>query len=414
MRRTRTDAIEALVVGITASALLFVRIPQASRNFWTDDGAFFQDAHNHGVVVPFAHFYNGYLHTLIRALAAVSAAFPIRRAPAVLFVLTGITIGWCAATAFLASRPWIVSVAGRLAMAVSIVALPSFGRANIGSAAFLQFTMLFVALLVLLQENDSKWITANSCAFLVTVGLSSLLAVALLPALFWRAVHRRRFLSDAVTMSLLAATAVQVIAIAVGQPARPVSHLARSLRAVASGYVYNVVSDNVAPPSSTFRPALILGGVVLSVVVGSAVVAAVADRALSTAGLLVGVPALGLLVYTLSGVSQGVAERYTVFPALCLAWAVITSTDYLVVQSRQVMPSARPVIATVVASLVLFGWVSGWRPSPIRTSGATWSDSLERGARQCTHRAAGSEISLPIAPAGWFVHLHCSDVRRLG
>jgi len=235
VRRTRADAIEALVVGITASVLLFVRIPQASRNFWTDDGAFFQDAHNHGVVVPFAHFYHGYLLTLNRALAAVSAAFPIQRAPAVLFVLTGITIGWCAATAFLASRPWIVSLAGRLAMAASIVALPSFGRANIGSAAFLQFTMLFVALLVLLHENDSKWITANSCAFLVTVGLSSLLAVALLPALFWRAVHRRRFLSDAVTMSLLAATAVQVIAIAVGQPARPVSHLARSLRAVASG-----------------------------------------------------------------------------------------------------------------------------------------------------------------------------------
>src|SRR5207244_13266669 len=115
--------------------------------------------------------------------------------------------------------------------------------------------------------------------------------------------------------------------------------------------------------------------------------------------------------YTLSGGSQGVAERYTVFPAVCLAWAVITSTAYLVVASHQVMPSARPVIAAVVASLVLFGWVSGWRPSPIRTSGATWSDSLERGERQCTHRAAGSEISLPIAPAGWFVHLHCSAVR---
>jgi hypothetical protein len=273
---------------------------------------------------------------------------------------------------------------------------------------------LFVALLVLLHEDDSKAITTNSCAFLVTVGLSSLLAVALLPALIWRAVRNRRFLGDAVTMSLVAASAVQVIAVAVGRPTRHPTHVAKSLRAVASGYLYNVVSDNFAPPSATLRPALILGAIIVSVIVGSAVVVAVADEAWSTAGLLVGVPVLGLLVYTISGVSQGVAERYTVFPALCLVWAVITATDYLVLQSHRVMPSIRAVIAAVVVAVVLSAWGSGWRPSPIRTSGASWSDSLERGARRCTHQAPGSDVSLPITPAGWYVHLHCSAVHHVG
>jgi hypothetical protein len=270
---------QAFLVGAAASILLFVRIPQAPRNFWTDDGELFQDAHDRGVLTPFAYFYKGYLQTLQRALAAVSAAVPIRSAPAVLFILTAIVIGWCAATTFLVARPWIVSGAGRLAMAVSLVALPSFGKANIGSADFLQFTMLFVALLVLLHDDDSKGVTANSCAFLVISGLSSLLVVTLLPALVWRAVRRRGIRGDAVAISYVGATAVQVLWVAIFRPARPPLHVSKSLRSVASGYLHNVIGDNIAP-SSGLRIVLVLGGIVVIFLVVSAVVLALLDGAL--------------------------------------------------------------------------------------------------------------------------------------
>jgi hypothetical protein len=418
--RTRADVTEAVAVGALAAMLLFLRVPEAPRNFWAEDGnVFFQDARSRSFVPTFFRPHQGYYHFVPRTIGGISALVPLRSAAAVTFALVALVVGWCAATTFLASRPWVQTHAGRVCLAIALVALPVLGVESIANAANLQYTMLFVAGLVLLSEGTSRALNINGAIFVVVTGLSCPVLVVLAPLVVWRVARRRAIRPDLITWAWIAGTAAHLLPVAIIRPPRGSATV--SLGVIMRGFASDVVRYDFAGGHGPILGAAVI--LLLSMVVFGGIAFSVQRGSRSRAALLFGVPALGVLVYVVSASTQAAASsqqdplhvstRKDVFPALCLTWAVIVAAESLIV-AFEIRRQARELLATSVLVLLLVVWLAHWTPPRSRTSGTTWNASLDRAKQECA-LSSRKYATIPILPQGkittWFVHIRCSDIR---
>jgi hypothetical protein len=415
---TRVDVGQAAAVGVLAAVLLFVRVPQASRNFWAEDGnVFFGNAYNRGFIHSFLRPYQGYYDFVPRTIAAISVLVPLRAAATTTFVLVALVVAWCAGTAFLASRPWVQTLAGRVFLAISLVALPVLGVEALGNAANLQFTMLFVALLVLLSENTSRRVNINGAVFVIATGLSTPTLVGLVPVVVWRIARRRTIRPDIITWAWIAGTLGHLLPIAIVRPPR--SSASVSLGVIANGYSRDVVRYNFSGFAGLNLGSATILAVSVIVLAGAAV--SLWRGAPSRAALLLIVPATGVVVFVASASTQAVggshahplhvATRKDVFPALCLTWAVIVAVECLIEAFETRSRQTREIFASAAFVVLLLVWSAHWSPPPSRTSGTTWNEGVRGAARDCVASQKYARIAILPQPSTWYVLVRCSDVR---
>ena len=415
------------IAGVGAAVLLWARAPFASRNFWGEDGAqLFAQAMEHGWIKPITSSLGGYFLFLPRVLSPVATLGPLEVAPAVMFSMCALVLGWFAVTVVLAGDRHLDQPLSRVALAFVPVVLPIVGFEVIGGLANLHFLMLCPAAVILVGRQESRGRQVNDVALITMAGLTSPLTLGLAPLVAlrlwwdWR-VYQTRSPAPVVVGWALGIT-VQLAMIATLAEDRDLS----SDRSVAkAGFLFleRVVSFNLLPLwpgisaadetvgiSAELVIRALIGLVMLALLATTFVVVAVRNQrrgAKERAELVLVVPVSGIMCFLAASMLTGPEPRYAVFPAFCIVWALLMVMENISDLER-LQPAGR-VVATAMGLVLLASVVTHWAPSPTRRSGPAWVAGLDMVASECAADPDG-RVEVPILPKGWTVPLDCSDV----
>ncbi|HEY1739212.1 MAG TPA: hypothetical protein VGI86_10900 [Acidimicrobiia bacterium] len=411
---------------------------------WAEDGTIFlAQALHRGTVTSFGRAYEGYLHTVPRGIAAVATLLPLRDAPAVFGVAVVVVVLCVAAVAEQVSGRFIRRRWLRVVCGLSVGLLPVLGAEAIGSAANLQFLLVFMVFWLLLAQPRHPGAIAAICVVEVLVVLTSAVVAVLLPLALCRLVVDRRGRSAAIPATLVGAIGVLLVYLAIARPPRGLAPQGSLVHRLGQGVVglMNEVVGNFVPHSPGGRLTAAndrvthLLAVPLAVLVVAALVVALtsfyaASRApverdvrIAEDGPRAVVAWLVILAagtwFLIAVIFGNAVSRYGVLPGLFLVAAVCVLADGALdaLQSRPA-PPARVAIVTVpgvalVMSFVLSAAV-GWRPIPYRIDGPQWRPQVVQAAASCQTGAVGTdEFQIAVAPRGFgAVAVSCDDLDK--
>lgn len=410
---TRREAWIGVVVAVAAVGVWLARAPFAVDSLWAEDGRnWLQDAVQDGWFTSFGRADAGYYHSLPRVGGAIASWVPLEQAAAAMWIFGAVVVAWMAITVYVSSRAWIEHPLARATLALALVLLPVQREETIGSVANLHFMMLFVGLVVLIGEPRSTTERVNGWCVLALLGLSSPIALALVPFAAWRVFRQRPWRPDGFVVAWLVGVVVQFGAILVFDPTRPSSD-GTSGSSIAARYVTGVIAENFSPTDRAARAIGLLLGAAFVIGVGVAVVVAARRRDLDRALLLVVVPLTGVGAFVVSSAGYGARFRYAIFPALCLLWAGLCALQVLARVDRAPGWASESVVFTAVAALVFVAWVPHWSAGDYRRSGPTWTSGLTTAAQTCT-RTGADEVEVVIRPTdlppgrSWSVRVDCA------
>lgn len=219
-RRSRWLGALAVLAGIAVS-LSRTRGPGALNSTWIEDGKrFLSGAFMDELPKPLFRPFNGYYHLGPRLLTEVAVLFPVRWAAPVLTLLAATMIALFAATAFVASRPFLPQWWLRLIVAAPVVAVPLGHTQADNDVATLQFPALYALFWVFLWRPATRWGKVAAVLLAGYVMSSSILAIALVPLLLIRLVLVRDWTTRLMALCYMAGAALQFGGLITGATSR--------------------------------------------------------------------------------------------------------------------------------------------------------------------------------------------------
>jgi hypothetical protein len=386
--------------------ILFARKPDSFVNpqFWAEDGSlFFTQQIEHGArahLIPYAGTFN----EAPRIVASLGALLPYRHAPA--FYNAAAVLALLALVLKLYSPRLGLSVGrlGPLPFALAVVLVPHPRGEVFACLANVQWILALLLLLLVLQKSAATGFEAAGDALLVLVaGLTGPFIVFALPLLAWKLWRSFRFQPRGARLDLpafgvaIGTATVQLWALLhspLGAPrplpaapdvwVRLVGH-----RLFGTLFLGPQVTYRLSPVFVAVTGFLVLGAILwalrrspeaferaaLSLVFAGAVVAAAFAKHAGAPGLLL---------------PWANGSRYFFIPAVVLAWCLL-----LVLATSRGAPRllASAALAAVLTSSVL----TGFQSPPLEDR--RWEAHVERIG------GAEREVSIPINPRGWKVHI---------
>ena len=376
--------------------------------FYAEEGSvFYVQAWHDGPWRPFVRYQDGYLQTLTRTVAALSLAVPLVWAPR-LFILFGAAVQALPGLFLLSRRMAAVipSFGWRLAMAVSLIALPhAFEVCAAGLLGYWHLTLLaFLVIIVRPPERKAERAFDIGVVTLAVLSGASNLVLPLVAGWWWFG-HRRRW-----TLVLLGAMALPFALQVVGWVATDGRASAPSQASL--GALIRILGGQVfLSPLVGLRPAAFVasrewGGAVLTTAcfvgvafVGYAIVRGPdALRALWFLALLIVVSALSVPL-AIDGPGQwaametpGVACRYWFVPGIATMATVFWGLGRL--RSRWGRTAAVAALGVFVLAAILH-----WRVPTHETEG------FIEGVRRFEEAPPGTEVVIPVWPPPWTMTL---------
>jgi hypothetical protein len=411
------------VITAGGAALAVGRLGAAGMNtLWAEDGQIlYQGALNHPLHA-YVETYRGYLITAPRIVATVVALFPVGQVAAANAVADAIVLGLFAALIYRASGEHIRHRWLRAAPAVVAVACP-LGQETWGSTANLQWSMFFVAFVVLLWNPRRPAPIAVGAVSVLLLALTNPFGLLLAPLAVVRVVALGRDRGWAIPLAFLAGVAVQGVAMAVVRD-----------RQTSSAFLPGKIERNYAAfiagqgffGAQHPLPWLLLGtGVAIAVLAALVLVAASGRLRPSAVAALAMAYSAGyfavLMVLTGGAGKWGFFNRYTVGPFLLLAYAVIVLLDAGLGRTagrRALASLPRLAALTLCAALA---WSLAWTVStswnvrqPWRQQ-PTWAAALATARAECGRAAQTAQaVQVPITPPNtayhWHVTLTCAQL----
>ena len=180
-------------MGCLGAGLLWARAPFATSNFYAEDGAsFFNDARSFGLFESLKEPVAGYFHLIPRLIGAVSAQVPITKAPLMTGLLVLLIMAWVNMTIYLASSQMLNVRWHRALLALSVTLFPIVGFESISNSANLHFILVCASMVVLMGAQQTSGRRLNDSVLVIVTGLSTPLALALLPVAGYRWWRDRR------------------------------------------------------------------------------------------------------------------------------------------------------------------------------------------------------------------------------
>ena len=406
----------------TAVVLLRVTASGASVNsLWAEDGSIFLAQSRTDGVASVGHTYAGYLHVLPRSLALVTAEVPLRWSPLAVTVLAAMTLSAMALVATYAVSGHVRHPVLRILLCVYVVLLPA-GPETIGSIANLHWTLLFLAVCVLLWDPATRVGRTLSCAVLFVAATSNPLGLVLVPlALVRLAALGRRAAPQLVALSVGAG--LQSLAM-VSSGGRDTAPFAQPFR-IGVWYVGDVLPTAVFGSALTQRSdpgvspvSAALGIVVLVVLVGAALVLRQEGPRRARPVALICLAYSVLLYASLASLAGMAPGRYSVPAVLLLLLAGLVVLD-AVLDSRRLRQAWKAGgasrVGLALVAVVGVGLATSVPALPARSAGPAWEREVKRAQSDCTD-APGEGASLRIPPGDtwtdttWTVDLPCEAV----
>jgi hypothetical protein len=409
-----------VVLGTLVSLLRQVGVP-ATDTMWAEDASLFlSDAVLEPLPRAVFGSYNGYFLLPPRMLAEVIAWLPSAWAAPSLAITAAAVNSLLALVVYVASAAALRSPVLRGTVAAVAVVTPVGGYEVPNSLANVQWAALYALFWVALWVPASR---AGQVVEVVTglaVATTSILAIAFLPLLGVRWLHRRDRTSGWLAGTVLAGIGLQLAGLLFGASHRDGVKIdlggAFSLfyerflpMAVGGDQLVGVIREPVRD-----ELAVILAWSAVGLV---GLVAALRWRAANWA--VAGLALLHSLLIWLAtaGVTAEPPTRYTTTPAMLVVSALAA---LLVPASARVpAPAAHSggsapvgVPAVVFALLVGLVCVANLRGVNGREAGPSWSAGLDQARATCATLGSDARVLVPISPAGWRARLPCWYLRR--
>jgi len=377
------------------AVILGLRRAEALTNpqFWAEDAFFFERAYVLGWKA-FVEPYAGYLHTLLRTIAAAAVAIDPSRGPEIFVAFSGAATLYVSGRAMSRRSP-LPRFAGACALAVVLV--PDTFEVFL-TVVNLQW-ILAAALILLLISRDpagaGEW--AHDLAAAALLGLTGPFCIILGPLFAWRAWDRRTRAS-LVLGAVVAACALVQLALVIAEPPFPgdpnAGHAIEArllLPAVARRIGGSIVLGSLVAPGT---------GVLVGTLAGVATLGGVAYMAFRPGPLrkergLLGLAFAAMLLgaffrtrYTLFEFFAPLAHaRYVFIPQLLAIWLLLLTA------------AAGGRAGRVALALALVGLLSNIP----RYREPAYVDM--HWGRYAPHIRAGERVVVPINPPGWVMPL---------
>jgi hypothetical protein len=421
-RRARTGIVVGTVAAIAAGAWLMLERQQgrpATASLVAEDyKTFLPGALAHPLSSLF-QAYDGYLELLPRLLAEVIAKLPFRDA-AVAFAISGAVItACCAVFMFYASSGHIRTLALRVALAASVILLPTslveIANTGVNSPWFLLGTA-FWALIWRPRTLAGALTAAVLCFFAAS---SNALAALYLPLVVARVIALPRLREQVVSIGWLAGGLLQIPAVLTlsrnSQPTTLVHLLAFYghlviLPAVAGHRIASALWGAVGLTGAT----LIATAVVVAVGVWACVWAGPRARMFVLATLFLGLLLCLVPVYVHGNVANVPlyrtqlyvrGSRYAQSPILLLYSGLFVAVDaYLRRGGFRLEQAARAAVVVLLVAVLGTVWVSDFRYANTRAIWQPWSVTVARVQRHClAHPQRPVHVLHVVLPCSRFV-----------
>jgi len=407
-----------LLAVVFLSAIQLVRQPGARSwdTIWAEDGNIFAtDALADAWTTSVFRGYAGYVQVESRLLA-----LPLRLLPAAWWA------AWLAASAALVTSllaifvyqaldSFVASRLLRASVTLTTAVSPAMWFEANANVANLVWPLLFAGFWALMYRSTSRPALAARMAVLVTVALSTPLAVLYLPLallISWQRRTSRRELS--VTGAFLAALVVQIVVDDYGQSGR----MLPGLESVKLFFVRVVGSAVIGERWLGRLWSQFQLGLAIALGVGLAAFCVLVGRHLKRSDLQAPLLALAASVVFfgvpvwLRGLEPLIrldsqynpnGSRYVIVPALLLISAIVCVADRAGNRWLRIFLSVQ-MIVVVVSSLAL---------SNGRGLGPPWRDTVAANREVCRSLPAASEAHLKTSPAAvhWYVRTTCGRLR---
>jgi hypothetical protein len=166
----------------------------------------------------------GYYVELGRILAVPAAHGPLEWGPAMMTVEAGVVTALFALAVYVASRPHLRTIPGRLVAATPVLAVPvgeNVAATTADNVATLQFVGIYVVVWMLFWRPARRIIQAVAYALVLIVTLSTFLVAALLPLAVLRVVVARDRLGQSMLATIVVGAALNLVALHLRLTARP-------------------------------------------------------------------------------------------------------------------------------------------------------------------------------------------------
>jgi hypothetical protein len=429
-RLTWGGALSAVGVSIAMAAYSLLRVGGAGafNSVWAEDGSnFLSDAYLLPARETIFKPINGYFVVLPRVIGEVASQFPLLWGPAVLSTCAALYSSAMAVMVYVASattlrRPFLRAVA-----AFAIVAAPlaestlTFGPNMVAPLQFVELYGLFWVLVWTPSRNLAK---AVAITFVVLSGLSTFLAVLLLPlALFRLWALRNRWSMLLLTLIVLGGL-FQTTGLALGLTSRSgISHPRLDPLWALRSYVdwalpFGLVGEKPMSDAGFAAPGVHTGGGgplywsgVLATWLVIAAVIVVAYRRLTRPYWLFAAVAAGQSAWLLCGqiIFQGKLElRYAYTPSLIAVAGLLALLCPVRVSrhSLRVAWAGSWLPAVVLVGLLAAGAGVNYRVASPRTAAVPWNVQVEQSRRQCQANPLLPFV-ITVSVDAWFVIVPC-------
>ncbi len=416
-------------MAVLGAVLLWARAPFAARNFYAEDGSFYQDALAVGYVDSIGRSLAGYFHLAPRTVGFVTSSVPISAAALVNFLAVVVVVAWISSTIYLSSEATLKRPLTRLGLAVSVTLLPIVGFESIANSANLQFLLLCASSVVLLGRQKTVWRRANDVVLIVVTGLSTPLLISLAPIAGMRIWHHRRgsgrYLPTVVIGWIFGVVGQLSLIVFVSSGSRGLGE-GRSLQRTVFLFLDRVLGYNFIPFWPRITSESYSGSVSVTLIGRALVCLAVASliallilraariglRSDETyrAVAMVLVALVGGVFWLFAGMLFSTEPRYAVFSAFCITWSVLIAAELVGESGAGDDTRTRRRGSVGIVFLLLLAFATHWTPSELRRTGPTWSDGLRTAEEVCA-TTSSSVAPVRIIP-DWWVELPCEQLNR--
>jgi hypothetical protein len=408
-----------------AATTVFVRQPPAARNvLWAEDGGIFlQQALQPGGVSLLAP-YEGYLHVIPRLGALIVSGMPPAAYAIGMNALSSLALGLIAVMVFHCAESLDSRFHVRAALASIVVLIGAGPLETTGNFANLHWYLLFLTPWILFKRAETRAEALLLFGVAALTATTEILAAIFAPLILVRWRDRAYWPAR---IGLLLGLACQFVATLVS-PRTDNTLEPATLTSIVIGWFVN------GPGVLVYGTGSELGGVVANF--GWMALAVAALPFLVAFGLILwkGNPRHRLTAITMLGSSVVVwVAIQVVNPAPFFAYAEFSAQQWRqAFPSRYAVPTSMFVLSLVPIMLAILPrsrtaakWAlvgvfitlnaGTFLPSyTARLEGPDWQQAVTQATESCSGQAAGGEVALPIAPAGWFADELIVPCRRLG
>ncbi|WP_213455396.1 hypothetical protein [Rhizomonospora bruguierae] len=434
-RRARWLGALAVLAGIAVS-LARTGGPGALNSTWIEDGKrFLSGAFAEALPGPLLTPFNGYYHLGPRLLAEVAVLFGVRWSAPVLSLLAAAVLASFAATAFVASRPFLPQWWLRLLVAAPVVAVPLAHTQADNDVATLQFPALYALFWVFLWRPATRGGKVAAVLLAGFVVASSILAVTLLPLLLARLVLIRDWTTRAMALCYAAGATLQFAGLATGATTRdgigerrldPLwmagSYVSRAVPRAVLGERWlggpGVDASGNPVPLAVPSPAVHVGLIVVAwLVVAAAVAVAALGLTRPHWPLAAAAAVASVAVFAVEIGNMGSVQPRYVIPVALLVYVTLAALlrprpagEPLPHRARRLglvsAHSRYPVLALAVLLAVVTG--VNLRGGNTRAESLGWDRIVERATAAC---AAEPIATYRYTHSWWYVDIPCDRVR---